>query len=42
MYDADEMNVPALEATSAPSEPEIIIQAEPTAEQPIDVTFDEL
>lgn len=39
MYDADETNIPAPEA---PSEPEIIIQAEPTAEQPIDVTFDEL
>ena len=39
MYDADEMNAPAPEA---PSEPEIITQAEPTAEQPIDVTFDEL
>ena len=41
MYDADEMNVPAPEAPSAPSEPEIIVQAEPD-EQPIDVTFDEL
>lgn len=42
MYDADEMNAPAPEAPSAPSEPEIITQAEPEAEQPIDVTFDEL
>lgn len=39
MYDADETNAPAPEA---PSEPEIITQAEPEAEQPIDVTFDEL
>ncbi|MBQ1293063.1 MAG: phage recombination protein Bet [Clostridiales bacterium] len=39
MYDADETNIPAPES---PSEPEIILQAEPTAEQPIDVTFDEL
>ena len=38
MYDADEMNAPAPEA---PSEPEIITQAEPD-EQPIDITFDEL
>ena len=41
MYDADEMNA-APEAPSVPSEPEIIVQAEPAAEQPIDVTFDEL
>lgn len=41
MYEAEEMNVPAPEAPSAPSEPEIIVQAEPD-EQPIDVTFDEL
>ena len=41
MYDADEMNVPAPEAPST-SEPVIIEQAEPTNEQPIDVTFDEL
>lgn len=39
MYEAEEMNVPAAEA---PSEPEIIVQAEPTAEQVVDVTFDEL
>lgn len=39
MYDADETNAPAPEA---PSEPVIIEQAEPAAEQPIDVTFDEL
>ena len=39
MYDGDEMNVPTPEA---PSEPEIIQQAEPAADQPIDVTFDEL
>lgn len=42
MYDADEMNAPAPEAPSAPSEPEIIQQAEPSADQAIDVTFDEL
>lgn len=42
MYDADETNTPAPEAPAAPSEPEIIVQAEPEAEQPIDVTFDEL
>lgn len=41
MYDADETNIPAPESPSAPSEPEIIVQAEPD-EQPIDVTFDEL
>ena len=41
MYEADEMNVPAPEAPSAP-EPVIIEQAEPADEQPIDVTFDEL
>lgn len=41
MYEAEEMNVPAPEAPSAP-EPVIIEQAEPTNEQPIDVTFDEL
>ena len=41
MYDADEMNTPAPETPAAPSEPEIITQAEPD-EQPIDVTFDEL
>ena len=41
MYDADEMNAPAPETPAAPSEPEIITQAEPD-EQPIDVTFDEL
>ena len=39
MYDADETNVPAPEA---PSEPEIIKQAEPVDDQPIDITFDEL
>ena len=39
MYEGDEMNVPAPEE---PSEPEIIQQAEPAADQPIDVTFDEL
>lgn len=39
MYEAEEMNVPAAEA---PSEPEIIVQAEPAAEQVVDVTFDEL
>lgn len=39
MYDADETNAPAPEA---PSEPVIIEQAEPAAEQLIDVTFDEL
>ena len=39
MYEAEEMNVPAAEA---PSEPEIIVQAEPTVEQVVDVTFDEL
>ena len=42
MYEAEEMNVPAPEAPSAPSEPVIIEQAEPAAEQAIDVTFDEL
>jgi phage recombination protein Bet len=42
MYEAEEMNVPAPEAPSAPSEPEIIVQAEPVDDQPIDVTFDEL
>ena len=42
MYEAEEMNVPAPEVPSTPSEPEIITQAEPEAEQPIDVTFDEL
>lgn len=41
MYDADETNIPAPESPSAPSEPEIIVQAEPD-DQPIDVTFDEL
>lgn len=41
MYEAEEMNVPAPESPSAPSEPEIITQAEPD-DQPIDVTFDEL
>lgn len=41
MYEADEMNVPAPEAPSAP-EPVIIEQAEPAGDQPIDVTFDEL
>ena len=41
MYEAEEMNVPAPEAPSAPSEPVIINQSEPD-EQPIDVTFDEL
>jgi len=39
MYEAEEMNVPAPEA---PSEPEIIKQAEPVDDQAIDVTFDEL
>lgn len=39
MYEAEEMNVPAPEA---PSEPEIIKQAEPVDNQAIDVTFDEL
>ena len=39
MYDADETNAPAPEA---PSEPEIIKQAEPVDDQPIDITFDEL
>jgi hypothetical protein len=42
MYEAEEMNVPAPETPSAPSEPEIIKQAEPVDDQPIDVTFDEL
>jgi phage recombination protein Bet len=41
MYDADETNMPAPESPSEP-EPVIIEQAEPTNEQPIDVTFDEL
>lgn len=41
MYDADETNIPAPESPSEP-EPVIIEQAEPTNEQPIDVTFDEL
>jgi phage recombination protein Bet len=39
MYEAEEMNVPA---PKAPSEPEIIKQAEPVDDQAIDVTFDEL
>lgn len=42
MYEAEEMNVPAPEAASTPSEPEIIKQAEPVDDQSIDVTFDEL
>ena len=41
MYDADETNIPAPESPSEP-EPVIIEQAEPTNEQPIDVTFNEL
>ena len=43
MYEAEEMGV-TLESKNepAPAEPEIITQAEPTEDQPIDVTFDEL
>lgn len=42
MYDADEMNAPTPEAPTAPSEPVIVNQEEPTDTQPINVSFDEL
>ena len=43
MYEAEEMGVtPESKNEPAPPEPEIITQEEPTEDQPIDVTFDEL
>lgn len=43
MYEAEEMGVTTESKNEpAPPEPEIITQEEPTEDQPIDVTFDEL